>query len=116
MVSSIAIYYTSSIEPKKRTLTGTATPGQSGLTANCDDRVRHIAQKTSRLGLYITPIASLQRGKTPPKECPGYDIKQSDYKTPVYAGALGNTKNHLWSSLLGSVWPGVAALDRVLSK
>ena len=32
----------------------------------------------SRLGLQNTPTASLQRGKTPPNECPGYDTKQSD--------------------------------------
>ena len=30
------------------------------------------------LGQYNTPIASLQRGKTPPNECPGYDTKKSD--------------------------------------
>ena len=29
----------------------------------------------SRLGLLNRPTASLQRGKTPPNECPGYDTK-----------------------------------------
>ena len=37
----------------------------------------------SRLGQQITPIASLQRGKTPPNEFPGYDTKQSDGEVPV---------------------------------
>ena len=35
----------------------------------------------SRLGLKNTATASLQRGKTPPNECPGYNTKQSGYNT-----------------------------------
>ena len=30
-----------------------------------------------------TPIAALQKCKTTPKECPGYDTKQSDGEVPV---------------------------------
>ena len=41
---------------------------------------------SSRLGQQNTPTASLQRGKTPPNECPGYDMKQSDGQ------ALGNAE------------------------
>ncbi len=37
----------------------------------------------SRVGLLITPTASLQRGKTPPHECLGYDTKQSDSEALV---------------------------------
>ena len=40
-------------------------------------------QLPSRLGLENTPTASLQRDKTPPKECPRYDTKQSDDEVPV---------------------------------
>ena len=36
----------------------------------------------TRLGLWNTPTAFLQRGKTPPK-CPEYEIKQSDGEAPV---------------------------------
>ena len=43
-------------------------------------------------GLKNIPTASLQRGKTPPNECPGYDTKQSDGEVPVNAGALGNAE------------------------
>ena len=33
-----------------------------------------------KMGLQKTPTASLQRGKNPSNECPGYDTKQSDGK------------------------------------
>ena len=35
------------------------------------------------VGLYNTPTASLQRGKTSSNEYPGYDTKQSDGEAPV---------------------------------
>ncbi len=37
----------------------------------------------SRLGMSNTATASLQRGKTLPNECPGYDTKQSDGEVTV---------------------------------
>ena len=37
----------------------------------------------SLLGLYNTLTAPLQRGKTPPNECPAYDTKQSDGEDPA---------------------------------
>ena len=37
----------------------------------------------SRLGLYNTPTAPLQRGKTPSNKCPAYDTKQSDDEVPM---------------------------------
>ena len=36
-----------------------------------------------QLGLLNTPTAPLQRCKTTPNECPGYDTKQSDGEAPV---------------------------------
>ena len=37
----------------------------------------------SRLGLYNTPIASLQRGKTLSNECPEYHIKPLNGEAPA---------------------------------
>ena len=39
--------------------------------------------------LMMIAKSSLLRGKTPPNECSGYSVKQSDGEAPVYAGALG---------------------------
>ena len=36
-----------------------------------------------------TPTASLQRDRTPSKECPGYDTKQSDAKASVMLEVWG---------------------------
>ena len=47
----------------------------------------------SRLGLQNTPTASLQRGKTPPNLCPGYDTKESDGEAPVMLKLWG-----MWST------------------
>ena len=57
---------------------------------------------------------SLLRRKTPPYECPGYDIKQSDGEAPALE-VWG-----MWSTLSlpllpGPLWPKVVAPDRVLS-
>ena len=35
------------------------------------------------VGLENTLTASLQKGKIPTNECPGYDTKQSDREVPV---------------------------------
>ena len=56
-----------------------------------DDDDVHICWP-SRLGLDITPTASLQRGKTPPRnQCPGYDTKQSDDEVPVKLWRMHST-------------------------
>ena len=39
--------------------------------------------------------ASLQRGKTPPHECPGYGTKQSDGKASVMLELWGMQSTHL---------------------
>ena len=59
--------------------------------------------------------APLQRGKTPPNKCPGYDTKQSDGEVPVILELWG-----MWSTpslllLPGPPWPGMVAPDRALS-
>ena len=62
-----------------------------------------------------TPIASLQRGKTPsPNECPWYDTKQSDGEVPVMLELWGTRSTPLLPSLLVPIWPGVVASDRIL--
>ena len=69
----------------------------------------------SRLGLYNTPTASQQRGKTPPNECPGYDNIQSDGEVPAVQELWGMWSTPLLPSLPGPLWPGVVAPDRALS-
>ena len=67
------------------------------------------------MGLLNTPTTSIQRGKILPNESPRYDTKQSDIEAPVMLGLwrILNTLSLL--SLLGPLWPGVVASDRVLS-
>ena len=65
--------------------------------------------------LLNTPTASLQRSKTPPKECPGYETKQSEGKVSVMLELWGMRSTPLLPLLPGPVWPGVVALDRALS-
>ena len=71
--------------------------------------------KASRLGLQNTPTASLQRGKTPPNECPAYDTKQSDGEASVMLELWGMQSTSSLPSLSGLLWPEVVALDRLLS-
>ena len=55
------------------------------------------------------------KGVRPNKECPGYDIKQSDGKAPVMLKLWRKWSTRSLSTLPGLLWPGVAATDRVLS-
>ena len=71
-------------------------------------------------GLLNTPTAPLQRGKTYPNKCPGYDIKQSDVKVPVKLDlwatwrifSLPSLQGQLWLGVVG--WPGSDGNDGVL--
>ena len=54
-----------------------------------------------RLGQQNTPTASLQMGKTPPNECPGYDTKQSDGVDQVMLELWGMRSTPLLPSLSG---------------
>ena len=71
---------------------------------------RPIIWQASRLGLSNILTASLQRSKTPPNHCPGYDIKQSYGEAPVML--------ELWemrstpSLLPVPLWPGAVAPER----
>ena len=51
----------------------------------------------------------------PPKECHGYDTKQSDSEIPVMLELWGMQSTQLLPLHPGSLWPGVVTLDRVLS-
>ena len=54
-------------------------------------------------------------GKTPPNECPEYDIKQSNGKAPLVM-ELWRVQSTLSLPLLpGPLWPTVVAPERVLS-
>ena len=63
-------------------------------------------QLPSRLGLQNTPTASLQRGKTPPNECPGYDTKQSDGEVPAMQELRGIRSAPSLPLLPGRLWSG----------
>ena len=68
----------------------------------------------SPLGLWKTPTASLQRGKTMPQMYPGYGTKQSDGDVSVMLELWGMQSTPASSSLQGPLWHGVVASDRVL--
>ena len=63
----------------------------------------------NQLGLQNTLTASLQRVKTPPNECPGYDTKQSDGEVPVKLELWRMQRTFLLPSLSGPLWPRVVA-------
>ena len=58
-------------------------------------------------------IQSAGRGAS--NECPGYDTKQSDGKAPVMLELWVMQHSPWLPSLPGPLWPGVIALDRILS-
>ena len=66
------------------------------------------------LGLKNTSSASLQRGKTPPNQCPEYDLKQSDGDTVVMVELWGIRSSPILSSLPDPLWQRGVASDRVL--
>ena len=76
----------------------------------CPNSILH-----SQLGLYNTPTAFLQRGKTPFNECPVYDTKQSDGEVTVMLELWGMPSTPLRPLLPGQLWPGVVAPDKALS-
>ena len=75
-----------------------------------------VISKNSFWGLYNTPTATLQRGKTPtPNECPVYDTKQSDGEVLVMLGIWGIRSTSSLPLLPAPLWPGMVAPDRALS-
>ena len=58
----------------------------------------------------------MQRGKTPQNECPGDDAKRSNVETPVMLEHWGMQSTASLSSLLGPIWSGAVAHDRVLCR
>ena len=69
----------------------------------------------SRLGLWNTPTAYLQRSKTPANEGPGYNSKQSDSEVPVMQELWGMRSTPSLPSLPGPLWLGVVVSERFLS-
>ena len=59
-----------------------------------------------------TPTALLQRGETPPNDCPGYDTKQSKGEVPGVLELWGMRSTPSLPSLPGPLWPGVVAPDK----
>ena len=78
------------------------------------DKYMDLNRSPSQLGLLNTLTAPLQRGKTPPNECPGYNTKQSDGEVPVMLGLWGVRSTPSLPLLPGPPWPGVVAPDRAL--
>ena len=74
---------------------------------------KYIAQLAG--GVWNIPIASLQRGKIPPNECPEYDTKKSVARVPVMLEFWGMWSTPSLPLLPGPLWPRVVASDRVLS-
>ena len=71
----------------------------------------------SWLGPKNTPTISLQRGKNPPthtRRVYGYDTKQSDCEVPIMLEHWRMRSTSSLSLLIGPLWPGVVASDRVL--
>ena len=69
----------------------------------------------SLLGLKNTLTAPLQRGKTPPNECPRYDTKQSDGEVSVMLELWGIQSTPSLPLLPDPLWSGVVAPERALS-
>ena len=58
---------------------------------------------------------SLQRGKIPSNDCPGYETKQSDVEASVMQEILGMLCIPSLPSFPGPFWAGVVAPDKVQS-
>ena len=65
----------------------------------------------SWLALKNSPTAPLQRDKTLPNECPGYDTKQSDGEVPVITGLWGMLSNPSLPLLPDPLSPGRVVPD-----
>ena len=54
-------------------------------------------------------------GEDFPNKCPRYDIKQSDDEATIMLELWGMWRTSSLPSLSSPLWPGMVALDRVLS-
>ena len=70
---------------------------------------------SAQLWPYNTPNVSLQVGKTFPNEYSAYDMRQSDGKAPLSLELCEMRSALSLPLLLGLLWPGAEAPDRVLS-
>ena len=66
-------------------------------------------------GCKIHRLHLCRGGKTPPKECPGYDTKQTDGEVPAVLELWRMRSTPLLPLLPGPLWPGVVPTDRDLS-
>ena len=64
---------------------------------------------------WYTDCISAEGWALPPNECPGYNTKQSDSEILVMLDLWGMLSTPSLPSLLGPLWSGVVAPDRVLS-
>ena len=69
----------------------------------------------SKLGPFNTPTAPLQRSKTPPNECCGYDNKQFNGAAPVILELWEMQTTFSLPLLPGPLWLGIVASDRAIS-
>ena len=82
------------------------------LTAGGKSSAEGKIQLPTRLGPENSLTASLQKGKPPPHECPGYDTKQSDFETPVMLELWGMQSTPPLPSLLGPLLPVAVSPDK----
>ena len=64
---------------------------------------------------YTDCIYAEELDPPPANECPGYSIKQSDSEAPVMLALWEMQSTPSLPLLLGQLWPGVVAPNRVLS-
>ena len=78
------------------------------------DRNICILQSPCRVnwGCSINRLLLCRRVRPHPKECSGYDTKQSDGEVPVMQKLWGIRSTPLLPSLPGPLWPGVVAPDK----
>ena len=75
---------------------------------------------TFKLYLHLTELLHITawivwNSKTPPYECPGYEIKQSDGEAPIMLKLSGMQSIPSLPSLPGPLWPRTVVHDRVVS-
>ena len=64
---------------------------------------------------FPTTITTTPRAPDTPKECPGYDTKQSDGEIPVMLELWEMLGTHSLQSLTGPLWLSVMAPNRDIS-
>ena len=76
-------------------------------------KTQHFMAQLAEAAEYANCISAEEQNS--PNKCLGYDTKQSDGEASVMLELWGMRSIPFLPLLLGPLWPGVVALDRVLS-